>query len=64
VVKWIPFVTFRQVTADLPFASNVPDEHGHNYTTQYVDAWAPVLQPPGWTDGKSDQLREILVAGD
>jgi uncharacterized membrane protein len=63
VVRWIPFVTFWQVTADLPFATNVPDGHGHVYTTQYVDAWAQVLQPPGWTDADADRLRDLL-AGD
>ncbi|MFW3172853.1 alpha/beta hydrolase [Geodermatophilus sp. CPCC 206100] len=63
VVKWIPFVTFWQVTADLPFAGNVPDGHGHVYTTQYVDAWAQVLQPPGWTEAKAEQLRALLTAG-
>jgi uncharacterized membrane protein len=62
-VKWIPFVTFWQVTADLPFATNVPDGHGHVYSTQYVDAWAQVLQPPGWTEAKAQQLRE-LIAGE
>jgi uncharacterized membrane protein len=62
-VKWIPFVTFWQVTADLPFATNVPDGHGHVYTTQYVDAWAHVLQPPGWTDEKAERLRDLLADG-
>src|SRR5829696_4367060 len=61
-VRWIPFVTFWQVTADLPFATNVPDGHGHVYTTQYVDAWAQVLEPPGWTDAKADRLRDLLIA--
>ncbi|MEV6401176.1 alpha/beta-hydrolase family protein, partial [Streptomyces sp. NPDC051907] len=26
---WLPFVTFWQVTADLPFSTGVPDGHGH-----------------------------------
>jgi uncharacterized membrane protein len=62
-VQWIPFVTFWQVTADLPFASNVPEGHGHVYTTQYVDAWARVLRIPDWTPEKADQLREIIAGG-
>jgi uncharacterized membrane protein len=62
-MRWIPFVTFWQVTADMPFAANVPDGHGHVYTTQYVDAWASVLQPLGWTDQKADRLRDILTTG-
>ncbi len=59
-VRWIPFVTFWQVTADLPFAANVPDGHGHVYTTQYVDAWAHVLRPPEWTDEKAERLRVLI----
>ena len=49
-MRWIPFVTFWQVTADLPFAVEVPAGHGHVYTHEYVDAWAWVLRPPGWTE--------------
>ena len=63
MVRWIPFVTFWQVTADIPFATNVPDGHGHVYTTQYVDAWAHVLQPPGWTAEDADRLRDLLADG-
>jgi uncharacterized membrane protein len=62
-VRWIPFVTFWQVTADLPFAGNVPDGHGHVYTAQYVDAWAQVLQPPDWDADRARQLRDLLDAG-
>ena len=60
---WIPFVTFWQVTADLPFAAEVPDGHGHVYTREYVDAWARVLQPPGWTEEKAARLRDIVSPG-
>ena len=42
---WIPLVTFWQVTADLPLSTGVPDGHGHNYTREFVDGWATVLQP-------------------
>jgi uncharacterized membrane protein len=62
-VRWVPFVTFWQVTADLPFAGNVPDGHGHVYASQYVDAWAQVLQPPGWDAARSERLRDLLEAG-
>jgi uncharacterized membrane protein len=62
-VRWIPFVTFWQVTADLPFATNVPDGHGHVYTSQYVDAWANVLQPPDWDGERAEQLRDLLETG-
>ena len=62
-MRWIPFVTFWQVTADLPFAVGVPAGHGHAYTREYVDGWAQVLQPPGWTEDRAAGLREIIGPG-
>ncbi|HZB49802.1 MAG TPA: alpha/beta-hydrolase family protein [Mycobacteriales bacterium] len=62
-VRWIPFITFWQVTADLPFATEVPGGHGHKYTSEYVDAWATVLQPADWTEAKASRLREIVSSG-
>jgi uncharacterized membrane protein len=59
---WIPFVTFWQVTADLPHGMDVPAGHGHVYTGEHVDGWAAVLQPPGWTKERSRALREIITA--
>jgi len=60
---WIPFVTFWQVTADMVFAVGVPDGHGHKYEADYVNGWADVAQPPGWTDADTGRLRS-LVGGD
>ena len=60
-MHWIPFVTFWQVTADLPLATAVPGGHGHTYTTEYVDAWAAVLRPPDWTADRADRLRQIVT---
>jgi uncharacterized membrane protein len=59
---WIPFVTFWQVSADLPMAAGVPATHGHLYSTEHVDAWAQIIQPPGWTTEKADRLRRIVTA--
>jgi uncharacterized membrane protein len=59
-MRWIPFVTFWQVTADLPFAVEVPPGHGHVYTHEYVDAWAWVLRPAGWTESNAAALRAII----
>jgi uncharacterized membrane protein len=58
---WIPLVTFWQVTIDLPMAAGVPDGHGHTYTREFADGWAEVIQPPGWTPAKAEQLREIIT---
>ena len=58
---WIPVVTFWQVTVDLPLATGVPDGHGHTYTREFVDGWAEILQPPGLTPDKAEQLRDIVT---
>ena len=61
---WLPFVTFWQVTADLPFATGVPAGHGHKYTSEYVDGWNAVMQPTGITPEKLADLRKIIAADD
>ena len=56
-MNWIPVVTFLQVAADMAVAVDVPDGHGHHYVKDAVNAWAAVLQPPGWTPDKTERLR-------
>lgn len=58
---WMPFVTFWQVTADLPFATEVPGGHGHKYTTEYVDGWNAVMRPTGITAGELKDLKQIIA---
>src|SRR3954452_23881654 len=58
---WLPVVTFWQVTADLAFAVNVPDGHGHHYADDYVNGWAAVVQPPGWTAADTERLRQLIT---
>ena len=60
---WIPFVTFWQVTADLPFSTGVPAGHGHKYTSEYVDGWNAVMQPAGVTPQDLAGLRKTIAAG-
>jgi len=62
--RWIPVVTFLQVTADMAVAQKVPPGHGHDYVADVADGWAAVLSPPGWTQQKTDRLRPLLHAGD
>ncbi|MFI8996792.1 alpha/beta hydrolase [Streptomyces sp. NPDC053542] len=58
---WLPLVTFWQVTADLPFSTDVPPGHGHTYTTEYVDAWNAVMRPPDVTTRDLDRLKDIIA---
>jgi uncharacterized membrane protein len=59
---WFPVVTFLQVSADMAVAVDVPDGHGHRYVRDVVNAWADVLQPPGWTPEKTERLRGVVKA--
>jgi len=61
---WIPFVTFWQVTADMLEPVPVPSGHGHIYNLQYVDGWAAVISPAGWTPEKAAALRQIIGSTD
>ncbi len=61
---WIPVVTFLQVSADMAVAVDVPQGHGHAYVADVANGWAAVLQPPGWTPGKTAKLRPLLRASD
>ncbi|MDF2144894.1 alpha/beta-hydrolase family protein [Knoellia sp. p5-6-4] len=59
---WMPFVTFWQVTADLPFATDVPGGHGHKYTTEYVDGWYAAMRPPGLTEENLKAVKQTVAA--
>lgn len=58
-MTWMPFVTFWQVTLDLPRAAKVPDGHGHNYGTSVIDGLTAVVGD-GWTDDDISRLRGEL----
>jgi uncharacterized membrane protein len=60
--RYLPFVTFWQVSADLLFATDVPDGHGHTYRAEYVDAWNAVLRPAGVTADALAALRQKAAA--
>ena len=59
-MRWIPFVTFWQVSADLPFSMHSGGTHGHNYRGVFPAAWAAVAPPTGWTDDDTARLTALL----
>ena len=60
-VRWIPLVTFWQVTFDLPFAIDVPQGHGHTYSREYVDGWRTVLVADNWDAARLARLRDVIA---
>ncbi len=56
---WVPFLTFWQITGDLPFATGVPAGHGHTYKGEYVEAWNAVMRT-GLNADQMAALRKII----
>ncbi|MBF6287588.1 alpha/beta hydrolase [Nocardia cyriacigeorgica] len=59
--RWIPIVTFLQVSADMAVSTNVPDGYGHTFHAAIADSWAAILQPPDWTPADTERLRAVLT---
>lgn len=58
--RWLPIVTFLQVSADMAVSTDVPEGHGHKYISEIPRAWAKILEPAGWTgDEGEEKLRQI-----
>lgn len=60
-VRWIPFVTFWQVTLDMVFSADVPAGHGHAFGPDAAQMWAAILQPQGWTSADTDRVHAVLA---
>ena len=61
----VVYVRGRGIVLNEPsvVAVNVPDGHGHKYEADYVNGWAAVAQPPGWTDADTERLRSLVGGG-
>ncbi len=60
-IRWYPFVTFLQVTADLQSAYGAPPAHGHRYGRAMVAAWVAIAAPAGWTPERTEQLTKLVA---
>jgi len=59
-MRWLPVVTFWQVTVDLIRSTKAPPGHGHVYRESIADGWAALVPPPGWTGADTAALRDRL----
>lgn len=62
-MRWLPFVTFWQVTMDMVFSADVPAGHGHTFGPDAADMWAAILHPDGWTPDDTARVRAALRDG-
>lgn len=60
-MRWIPLVTFLQVSADMAVSADVPDGHGHTYISEIPRAWAKILEPDGWTGEEGEKKLDRIV---
>jgi len=61
-LQWLPIVTFLQLAADIPAATDAPNGHGHVFAAaHYVDAWREIAEPKGWSDADIDRLKALLT---
>jgi uncharacterized membrane protein len=58
-MRWVPFLSFWQVSCDLTISFYVPAGHGHHYGPEVIAAWAAILHPPGWTDADTASLSRL-----
>lgn len=42
-MRWVPWITFWQIAADMPLSVKAPGGHGHSYHEEMVPIWAAVL---------------------
>ncbi|MDN5893835.1 MAG: alpha/beta-hydrolase family protein [Nocardioides sp.] len=60
-MRWMPLVTFWQMSADLALSFSTAPGHGHNYTGEHAAAWAAILQPEGWSKERVEELRDLVL---
>ena len=57
---WFPIVTGVQGVFDLMAGFAAPPGFGHDYRLDYVDGWAAVVPPEGWTEADTARLESLL----
>lgn len=59
--RWLPIVSFLQVSADMAVSTDVPEGHGHKYISEIPRAWAKILEPAGWTGEEGEKKLEQII---
>jgi uncharacterized membrane protein len=60
-LRWFPVVTTFQLALDMMIALQVPG-FGHFYVApDYIEAWAPVVDPAGWSPARAEELKAIFA---
>ena len=58
--QWFPFVSWTQGVFDLMAGFGAPPGFGHDFRLDYVNGWAQVAPPDGWTEADTRRLEQYL----
>lgn len=62
-MRWLPGITFLQLSVDLMQATRTPAGHGHVYAFRhYLDGWAALVDAHGWTPAELQALKDTEAA--
>ncbi len=62
-MRWLPFVTFWQVTLDMIFSADVPYGYGHAFGPDAAELWVDILDPPQWDAAKTQRIHDAVGRG-
>jgi uncharacterized membrane protein len=59
--RWYPLVTMFQLALDMVISLQVPG-FGHFYhAPDYIEAWAELVEPEGWSEARAAELKAIFA---
>ncbi len=59
-LRWFPVVTMFQTGLDMAVGLQV-EGYGHYYVApDYIDAWATLMEPAGWTPARAAELKRLF----
>lgn len=62
-MRWLPFVTFWQVTLDMIFSADVPYGYGHAFGPDAAELWVDILAPQGWDPALTAKIHDAVARG-
>lgn len=60
-MRWLPFVTFWQVTLDMIFSAEVPHGFGHAFGPDAAELWVDILAPPDWSPATTRRIHDAIA---
>ncbi len=60
-LRWIPVITFWQVTMDMFVSGQMPPGYGHTYVEEYAVGWAAIAPSENWTEEDTGALSSFIA---